>query len=562
MNRRLSALLAAALLVVGASSLLAQAPPSPLDLPAPLARAARVRAEIARRGLAPLGRGGTLLPLSLMRPHYAPGQYNVKFRSDVTPAARKALHFRVAAHVISDIPELGIQTILASDAAVARYRKDPNVLWIEPNAMRYPLVNDPNDPFYNSYDYNLPSDPSNATWYKWDSHLIQAVDGWSLWPGKYFAAGGKGAAAVKIAVIDTGVDYTHPDFVNAGGTGSDTALGGQLFYAQVDRTIFNGLYYHYAPDGYGHGTHVTGIAAAATNNGVGVTGNGYNANVISIRVTDDSGNGTASDLARAIGYAALNGAVVANISLGDYTYSQAEQDAINFAWGKGMLVVAAAGNDGGASVPPVIYPAALSRVLSVSATARDDNLASYSSYGDWVGIGAPGGDYDFDIEWFLGVYSTTPTYTVTLNDPLYGLANYYDYLEGTSMAAPQVTGAAAMYAGQHGWAQATPNAPLKIWQALQRSADGIQGAPEWTPYYGWGRLNIFNLLNLASAPNPRGDTVGTIVGQVKYKGTVVMNANIVATPVGTGPGGSSSSRSDGGYRIPNIAAGSYSVSAT
>src|SRR5205823_2939868 len=143
----------------------------------------------------------------------------------------------------------------------------------------------------NNFDYNLPSDPSDATWFKWDAHLTQAVDGWSIWPGKYFTSAGKGVAGVKIAVIDTGVDYTHPDFINTGGTATDTAHGGQLL-RPLDRTIISGDFTQDAPDAYGHGTHVTGIAAAATNNGTGVTGNGYNANVISLRVTDANGNGT------------------------------------------------------------------------------------------------------------------------------------------------------------------------------------------------------------------------------------------------------------------------------
>src|SRR5262249_16013948 len=152
-------------------------------------------------------------------------------------------------------------------------------------------------------------------------------------------------------------------------------------------------------------------AAAATNNSIGTTGNGYNAQVISLRVTDDLGNGTSSDVAKAITYAENNGAVVCNISLGDYAYSRVEQDAVKYAWGKGMLIVAAAGNDGGARVsPPPVYPAALSSVLAVSSTSGDDSIASYSTTGDWVGMVAPGGDIFADFVNLIiityGIYST------------------------------------------------------------------------------------------------------------------------------------------------------------
>jgi thermitase len=524
--------------------------------PDPLAAPRRVRAYLLQHGLPPMGPvRRKLLPVFL--PRIVAGQYIVKFRSGA--AMRMTSARRVTPlQIISSVPKLRLQTVsLRRPQDAEAYRKDPNVEWIEPNAMRYPLMTDPNDPAYNGLDTQLPSDPSDATWYKWDAHLIQCVDGWSVWPGHYFLANGKGAGAVKIAIVDTGVDYNHPDFANAG-SASTSVPNGQL-YQSLDKTMFNGGTTAGAPDAFGHGTHVTGIAAAATNNGIGVTGNGYNSNVISIRVTDANGNGTSSDLARAIVYAADSGAVVCNVSLGDYTYSQAEQDAVNYAWNKGMLVVAAAGNDGETNPPPYIYPASLSRVLGVSATSREEALASYSSWGDDVGICAPGGDFDYTIMWFLGVYSTTPTYTVTLNGPDYGMANNYDYLEGTSMASPQVTGLAALYAGMRGYTQATPGAPLDIWRAIQRGADGDGG---WSPYFGFGRINVYNTMNVASVPNPRGDTVGCITGQVRYKSTVVLNANVQAVPIGGGSAFSTSSRGDGGFRIANLPSGTYNVTAT
>src|SRR5207248_5469677 len=186
-------------------------------------------------------------------------------------------------------------------------------------------------------------------------------------------------------------------------------------------------------------------------------------------------------------YAADHGALICNISLGGYGYSQAEQDAVDYAWSKGTLVIAAAGNDGTNTSPN--YPAALTRVLAVSATARVDTLATYSNWGDYIGISAPGGDFDFEINWLLGVYSTMPTYFVTLNDPnVAGAAQNYDYLMGTSMASPQAVGLAALYAGMKGFSQQTPGVTVKIWQALQQGADNVAGGDgSWDPDYGYGR---------------------------------------------------------------------------
>ena len=486
-----------------------------------------------------------------------PNQLVVKLAPHARPKSVEALHAGAGARVISEVPQLGIQTIkLPNASAAAAYRRSGLVLWAAPNHRRFPLVPDPDDPFFNQIDNDRV-----GVEYEWDAHLIDSVPGWTKWPNRYFTAtGGKGADAVRIAVIDTGIDYAHPDFRNRGGAGSNITQGGQLARS-LDRTIVNGIVTNDANDEHGHGTHVAGIAAAATNNTVGVSGVGYNAQVVSLRVTDAFGDATESDLAAAIVYAADNGVVICNISLGGYDYSQAEQDAVNYAWGKGMLVVAAAGNDQSSLFPN--YPGALSRVLAVSATGRQDVLATYSNFGSWVGIAAPGGDLDTEPEFgfpvILGIFSTTPTYTVFLNGPDYGVLQNYDYLMGTSMASPQVTGLAALYAGKNGITQTTANGPRQIWQAIQRGAEGEGG---WSQYYGYGRINIFDTLNLDTIPNPRGDTAGCFTGQVRYKDTAVQNAVVRAVPVGSGTTFSATSRADGTYRIANAQAGTYNLTAT
>jgi subtilisin family serine protease len=498
------------------------------------------------------------LRLAAERPSRVPGQIVVKYTASVPKAKAGVLSARLGAKLLAEIPQLDAQVLEVedADAAMADLRKDPKVLWVQPRLFRYPLDLTPNDPAYNEIDRLIATEPDAATYYKWDSRMMNCGPGWGVWPGRFYSSSSpKGSHAVTVAVIDTGIDYGHPDFINAGGTGTSVPEGGQLLRSS-DASIFNGVVTAEAPDGYGHGTHVAGIVAAATNNGIGTVGTGYNANILSLRVVDAAGYGTDTDIAQAIVYAVDHGALILNLSLGSYEYSQVEADAVNYAWRKNVLVIAAAGNDGNDKLN---YPSALSKVLSVAATSRI-STATYSNYGPFVGICAPGGDFDFEIMWLLGVYSTMPTYFVTLNDPTqYGALQNYDYLMGTSMAAPHVAGAAAIRAGQKGYTRSTPLANLMLWQTLQRSVDGTGG---WNPYTGFGFVNIEGLVYADTNPNPRGDTVGCITGQVRYRGTPVQNANIVAKPVGGGPTFSASSRSDGGYRVPNIPQGVYSVSAT
>ena len=502
------------------------------------------------------------LRLAATRPAVRPGEWVVKFAPGTSDAAAQTLLARVGVS-LSRIPELNVSVVRTTGTqAVSALARDPRVLWMEPNRMRYALsVAEPNDPAYNTLDTTTPDDPSLATWYKWDAHLIQAHDAWAIWPNKYFSTTvGKSSPKIRIAIIDTGIDYSHPDFKNAGATSTDSGKGGQLD-TSLDKTITGGKFTSKAPDAFGHGTHVAGIAAASVNNGQGTTGTGYNATILSVRVLDANGDGTEADIASGIVYAADHGALIENLSLGGYGFSQVEADAVNYAWSRGTLCIAAAGNDGVDSKP--VYPAALPRVLGVSATGAQDELALYSDFGDGIGVAAPGGNFDIDYGWYLDVYSAMPTYYVTLNDPnVYGASQTYAYLEGTSMASPQVAGLAALYAGYKKYTPSTPNGPLLLWQALQKSADDVGGGPEWNSVYGFGRINAYNMLHLSKAPNPRHATAGCITGLLYYKGTRVANGAITATPTAGGQATSATTRADGGYRIVNAKAGLYTLTAT
>jgi subtilisin family serine protease len=270
-------------------------------------------------------------------------------------------------------------------------------------------------------------------------------------------------AGVTVAVIDTGVDYTHPDLIGKVIKGYD--------YLNADNDPM---------DDHGHGTHVSGIIAAKANNNYGIAGVSWNAKILAIKGLDSTGYGNDFDIALAIYAAANNASVkVINMSLGG-GYSSTEDDAVYYAVvTKGKLLVASAGNDN-TSTPS--YPAGLStaypgRVLAVAAHDSDHCKASFSNYGTWVSISAPG----------VSILSTIPPYI----DPNYsGFASW----DGTSMAAPHVAGAAAL-----AWQRNPTYTNVQIANLITSNAstldplnrDGVCWSNDGSAF---GRLDVLQLL--------------------------------------------------------------------
>ncbi|MEU8259299.1 S8 family serine peptidase [Micromonospora sp. NPDC048999] len=253
----------------------------------------------------------------------------------------------------------------------------------------------------------------------------------------------KGSTSQIIAVVDTGVDAAHPDLAGR------TVAG------------YNAIKLGAAPaDDNGHGTMVAGIAAANTNNGIGVAGAAWTARVMPVKVLDAWGSGYDSNIARGVVWAADHGATIINMSLGGPGDSTVLHDAITYATRKGAVVVAAAGNEGDGQAQ---YQAAYSEVLAVAATDAAGRLADFSSYGDWVDIAAPGTD----------IVSTGPA------------PDYYYTGDGTSFAAPIVSGTAALV--RTAYPSLTPAQVVSRIRENARDA-GPRGID---PYFGYGILDAY-----------------------------------------------------------------------
>jgi subtilisin family serine protease len=312
-------------------------------------------------------------------------------------------------------------------------------------------------------DIITPSDPG---WSKqWGPAKIEAPAAWAAITA---------TTDVIIAVIDSGIKLDHEDLVaqrwintaeipgnwlDDDGNGEIDDVNGWHFFHRWTGASYVPDQNANVQDDYGHGTHVAGIAAAATNNGVGIAGIAPGARVMPVKVLDQYGNGWYSDIAAGIVYAADNGARVINLSLGGAEDSQTLRDAVDYARSRGALVVAATGNTGGA----VLYPAAYDPVLAVAATDANDQVAYFSNRGTQVDVAAPGVD----------IYSTWPWVTG------------YFTKSGTSMAAPHVSGIAALL-----WSCWPVLSGDSIAHTITLTAIDI-GDPGWDVDTGWGRVDAY-----------------------------------------------------------------------
>jgi len=385
-------------------------------------------------------------------PAFLPGVVLVRLAkndSRVADAARSLGVDQAALTPLSIPSETGLYRLAVPNGdektTAARLAARADVLYAEPDFLFFAAETTPNDPHYAPYQWNL--------------RHIRANAGWDRTAG---------SSSVTIAIADTGVDLGHPDLAGK-------IVGG------IDTINNDGD----PQDDQGHGTHVASIAAAQSNNGTGIAGVDWNARIMPVKVLDAQGSGHASGVAMGIVWAADNGADIINLSLSGTNPSTVIANAVQYAHERGTLLVAAAGNlyqQGN----PTSYPAAYPNVLAVAAVNDSDGHASYSNSGGYVDVAAPGGDPSGSTDnnsrhWIAGAYWRGT-----------GLA--YAWLSGTSQAAPQVAGLAALLL-----ALDPTLTPDQLTQIITSSAVDVQ-TPGWDIFSGFGRIDVAAALDMVLPP--------------------------------------------------------------
>jgi thermitase len=363
-------------------------------------------------------------------------------------------------------------------AKAKAYSSNAKVAYAEPDFVAEAL-DSPNDSYFDL---------------QWGLTKVEAAQAWDVTTG---------SPSINIAILDTGIDLDHPDL--------------------ADKVISSVDFTHSpsADDVYGHGAHVAGIAAAMTDNGIGVAGLGYGSTIMNVKVLMDGGAGAYSWIASGIIWAADNGAEVINMSLGGPSGSATLEDAVNYAWSKGVLVVAAAGNSGNTTP---FYPAYYNNCIAVAATDINEAKPYWSNYGDWVDVAAPG----------VSIYSTHKNGT-------------YAYKSGTSMASPHVAGLAALVFTTVSDANGDGKLNDEVRSQIEGNCDdiGVSGI-------GHGRINAARAVG--SVPVPP----GAIIGQVTdaEDGSAISGAEV--------SDGIRTTLTDaaGMYIIDDVSPGSYQVVAS
>ncbi|WP_036646926.1 S8 family peptidase [Paenibacillus pini] len=321
------------------------------------------------------------------------------------------------------------------------FQKKWSPQYVEPHFLY--LTNENADGMDSASNTTVPIVPNDLLFakYQWNLPAIEASKGWNL---------SRGSKNIIVAIVDTGVDIDHPD------------LKGQLLegYNVIDPGSD-------PMDDVGHGTHVAGIIGALVNNNEGVAGISWYNKILPVKALDKSGSGTTYSVAEGIIWATDHGAKVINLSLGNYADSEFLHDAIKYAYDRDVVIVAASGND---NTERPGYPAAYPEVLAVAATDQNYKRASFSNYGNYIDVAAPG----------TSIASTYP-------------GNQYAALSGTSMASPHVTAMAALIRSKN------PELTNKQVMDIMRSNTIDLGTKGHDSFYGYGQIDIYKALQAAGS---------------------------------------------------------------
>lgn len=445
----------------------------------------------------------------------------------ITEVQKNQLHNKLGTRPVTRFNEINVDVVevIKNDLnhIMNHFLSSEHVAFIEENDILSPCKL-PDDQFYQQF-----SNHSNHPHGEWGFARVNFEDAWN--------AARHIKQKVTIAILDTGIDPKHPAF--------SSKIVKPVNFTSKDKNDYI--------DEHGHGTHVAGIAASVTNSKAYST---YTTKIMPIKVIGPKG-GQSKWIISGILHAVINGAKVINISIGGPPFSKALQRAINYAWQKGVVIVAAAGNEG---MEKVEYPAGYNFVLAVSAANEANNRAKFSNWGVNIGISAPG----------TSILSTTPTYPTPNKLP------FYDTLQGTSQATPFISGLAALL-----FAIDQNLSNEDVIQTIQKSADPInEEIKQWNPFFGYGLLNPTNAINRTMG-KPLGKSIGkkssefqeckgSFYGQlVNESDNPIGNALVSARKNGeilsqyktnhNIPTETGNLVSDGMFRLKNLPPGKYSI---
>ena len=448
------------------------------------------------------------------------GEALVRFRNSRQPPNPAALRAQADAELLESIGGTGVLRLrsrsLDAAALIALVSRRPDVLYAEPNYIVRAFASANDASFPQLWGLENLGQAVNGGAPGIAGADIRATSAWDI---------SVGSTAHVVAVIDTGIDYTHPDLVrnmwSAPGSFTIDFGGGSIVQCAAGTHGFNAVTRTCSPmDDHGHGTHVAGTIGASGNDGVGVVGVNWTTQLMAIKLLDASGSGTVAGAIDAIRFAiearrAFPGMAdvrVLSASWGSPGFSQALLDEITAAHAEDMLFVAAAGNNGGSNDLFPIYPASYNapNVVSVAATTNTDARAWFSNYGaTTVHLGAPGAD----------ILSTAP-------------GNSYAFKSGTSMATPHVSGAAALVLSR---------CTLDTTGLKDALVGSVRPVPALAPYtITGGQLDVFSAIHTCLGPPtaPSGLTAAGEPGQVllSWSAPLGVTAYVVKrSPTSVGP---------------------------